>query len=426
MIFLFPALLLLGAIVVYPILSTTARSLFGPDGSFFTPGNRPEFVGLANYVAVFTSPATLTAFKNNAIWVVVAPTLVTVLGLIFAVLTERIKWASAFKLLVFMPMAISFLAAGITFRLVYDQNPDVGVVNAAVVTVHDVFVPPSDYPGARPRDGRVLVADPDGEGFRTTASYRPGDVPALGLVGVPPDRLPDDAAQAKKPVTAADAIEGVVWVDFAPGGTGTPGVVDAAEKGMPGVVVEAVRGQEVVATTETGLDGRFSFKGLAAGDYQLRLPGSNFTPPFNGASWLGPTLITPSIIASYLWIWAGFAMVLIAAGLAALPREALEAARVDGATEWQVFRRVTIPLLAPVLIVVFVTLVINVLKVFDLVLIIAPQTSQDEATVLALEMYNASYGGGRNFGLASALAVVLFVLVLPAMLYNMRRFRRGQ
>ncbi len=418
-IFLFPALLLLGAIVVYPIFYTIALSFFGSSGW-------KEFVGVDNYVDVFTSPATLQAFKNNAVWVVVAPTLVTILGLIFAVLTERIKWASAFKLLVFMPMAISFLAAGITFRLVYDQNKDIGVLNAAVVTVHDIFVPPSDYPGARPRDGKVLVQDSAGDGFRTVQSFKPGDAPTLGLVGLPPASLPAEAAPAKEPAAAADALEGTVWLDFAPGGKGEQGAIDAAEKGMPNVTVEAVRGSEVVATTTTGPDGRFSFKGLASGDYQLRLPQANFAEPFAGVSWLGPSLITPSIIVSYLWIWAGFAMVLIAAGLAALPREALEAARVDGATEWQVFRRVTVPLLAPVLIVVFVTLVINVLKIFDLVLIIAPGSSQDEATVIALEMYRASYGGGNNLGLASALSVVLFLLVLPAMLYNMRRFRRGQ
>ena len=76
-------------------------------------------------------------------------------------------------------------------------------------------------------------------------------------------------------------------------------------------------------------------------------------------------------------------MVLIGAGLAALPRDALEAARMDGANEWQIFRRITVPLLAPVLTVVFVTLVINVMKVFDLVYIIAPGPVQEDATVLA-------------------------------------------
>jgi ABC-type sugar transport system permease subunit len=117
-------------------------------------------------------------------------------------------------------------------------------------------------------------------------------------------------------------------------------------------------------------------------------------------------------------------MVLIVAGLAAIPREALEAARVDGATEWQVFRRVTVPLVRPVLVVVVVTLVINVLKIFDLVLVLAPESVQSQANVIALDMWRVSFGGGQDQGLGSALGVLLFLLVLPAMLFNVRRFRR--
>jgi ABC-type sugar transport system permease subunit len=154
----------------------------------------------------------------------------------------------------------------------------------------------------------------------------------------------------------------------------------------------------------------------------LRLPKGNFTASYGGAEWLGSTLITPAIIGSYLWVWSGFAMVLIAAGLAAIPRDALEAARVDGGTEWQVFRRVTIPLLAPVLVVVLVTLVINVLKVFDLVFIIGG--GDPNANVLALEMWTKSFGGGNDPGSGSAIAVLLFLLVLPAMLFNIRRLRQ--
>ncbi|MFD0598265.1 ABC transporter permease subunit [Catellatospora coxensis] len=125
-------------------------------------------------------------------------------------------------------------------------------------------------------------------------------------------------------------------------------------------------------------------------------------------------------------MWAGFAMVLITAGLSAIPRDALEAARVDGATEWQVFRRVTVPLVRPVLVVVIVTLTINVLKIFDLVLVLAPESSQDDANVIALQMYRVSFGGGLDFGLGSALGVLLFLLVLPAMLFNVRRMRKEQ
>ena len=96
------------------------------------------------------------------------------------------------------------------------------------------------------------------------------------------------------------------------------------------------------------------------------------------------------MIISYIWIWAGFAMVVIAAGLAAIPRDVLEAARTDGGTEWQVFRRVTVPLLAPVLTVVFITMLINVLKVFDIVVAVAPGSVQDDANVLALAMWRTS------------------------------------
>ena len=86
--------------------------------------------------------------------------------------------------------------------------------------------------------------------------------------------------------------------------------------------------------------------------YRVELEASNFRAPWTGWVWLGDTDVTPigpavvtvSVIVSYLWIWAGFSMVVIAAGLAAIPRETQEAARVDGAGEWQVFRRVTIPL----------------------------------------------------------------------------------
>ena len=126
---------------------------------------------------------------------------------------------------------------------------------------------------------------------------------------------------------------------------------------------------------------------------------------------------------AYIWIWAGFAMVILAAGLAAIPRDLLEAARIDGANEWQVFRRVTAPLLTPVLVVVFITMIINVLKAFDIVLSLAPGSVQDEANVIALAMWRTSFGV-RNFGLGSAIAVFLFVLVIPVLALNIRRFRR--
>ncbi|MER6787983.1 ABC transporter permease subunit [Streptomyces sp. NPDC000658] len=420
LLFAFPALLLLGALVVYPVLFSIGRSFFDASGT--------RFVGGENYTEMFHDPATLNAVRNTAVWVVVAPALLTGLGLVLAVLVEKVRWATAFKLLLFMPMAVSFLAAGIIFRLAYDEDPDKGVLNAAVVSVHDAFRGTSPYPEGRAREGGTLTRGADGS-YRTGADVSPGASLALPLVGVPPKNVPADArpaypAAARK--AAPGELRGVVYLDFTPGGGGRQGTVDPRESGLPGTKVEAVRDGRTVAGTTTAADGSFSFPGLAAGSYTLTLPASNFAQPYDGVSWLGPALVTPAIIGAYLWIWTGFAMVLIGAGLAALPRDALEAARMDGANEWQIFRRITVPLLAPVLTVVFVTLVINVMKVFDLVYIIAPGPVQEDATVLATQMWLVSFGGGNNQGLGSALGVLLLLLVVPAMVFNVRRFRRSQ
>ncbi|MEV0494366.1 ABC transporter permease [Streptomyces atratus] len=418
--FVLPALLLLGALVVYPVVFSVGRSFFDASGT--------RFVGGDNYSEMFRDPATLKAIRNSTIWVVVAPTLLTGLGLVLAVLVEKIRWSTAFKLLLFMPMAVSFLAAGIIFRLAYDEDPDKGVLNAAVVGVHDAFKGTSSYPTARARDGQGLTKGADGS-YRTTAAASPGHTVGLGLVGVLPKDLPKNAEPAYTAAgqkAAGDELRGVVYLDFTPGGGGESGKVDRQESGLPAMKVEAAREGRTVASTTTAADGSFRFSGLDPGSYTVRLPASNFAPPYGGVSWLGPTLVTPAIIGAYLWIWTGFAMVLIGAGLAALPRDALEAARMDGANEWQVFRRITVPLLAPVLTVVFVTLVINVMKVFDLVYIIAPGPVQEDATVIATQMWLVSFGGGNNQGLGSALGVLLLLLVIPAMVVNVRRFRRSQ
>ncbi|ANS65612.1 integral membrane transport protein [Streptomyces lincolnensis] len=411
--FLLPALVLLGALVVYPIGYSLIRSFYNQSGS--------GFAGFDNYEALFTDDGIRTALKNNIIWVVFAPTVATALGLIFAVLTERVRWGTAFKLVVFMPMAISMLAAGIIFRLVYDQDPDKGFANAVWVGIHDTFAESSAFPKAHPGRESPLVAQSGG--FVTKEPVRTGEAVTLPMVGVAPDQMPDGAKAAAAPQADPGKITGTTWQDFTRGkGVGKLGGVDASEFGYPGMKIEAVRDGKVVASTEAAADGTFTLPASADGA-QLRLPASNFKEPYNGLDWLGPSLVTPAIIGSYVWMWAGFAMVLIAAGLAGIPRELLEAARVDGATEWQVFRRVTVPLLAPVLAVVAVTLMINVLKIFDLVFIIAPGSSQDDANVLALELYRKGFSEDQP-GVASAISVFLLLLVIPVMWFNIRRLRR--
>ena len=412
--FLLPAAVLLLVWVVYPAAYTVWRSFFDASGH--------RFVGLAKYRQMFTSTSTLTAIKNNAIWVVVAPTLVTAVGLVFAVLTERIRFAPAFKIVIFMPMAVSFLAAGVIFRFVYEQDPHRGLANAMLTGVADIFRPPGPYPGARP--SQPDLARSDQRGFLWTATYGPGESAALGLLGLPPARLPKHAGTAATATAQPGAITGTVWLDFSPGNETRKGVVDPGERGMPGATIQAVNeAGKTVASGKSDDRGRFAIAGLGPGRYRLRVAASTFRPPWGGLSWLGPSLITPAVIGSFIWIWAGFAMVVIAAGLAAIPREMLEAARVDGASEWQVFRLVTVPLLWPVLLVVAVTLMINVLKIFDLVFVIPPGSVQDNANVVALEMWRVSFGGGNDQGLGSALAVLLFLLVVPAMVFNIRRFR---
>jgi alpha-glucoside transport system permease protein len=413
LIFLFPAVALLGVWIVYPTIRTIVRSLFDATGD--------EFVWLDNYEEVFRSDVLFTAIKNNAIWVLVVPALVTAIGLVFAVLTERIAFSVAFKTTVFMPMAISAFAAGITWRIVYIQDPDRGAINAGIAAVRDAVDPPGALPEARPSSESLQPSD---GGFTLNEAVNPGDVVSLGLTAIREDEVPEGSEQAVQPESLQGGITGVVWRDFKPGG-GEPGQVEEEELGLPGVTVE-LRDRDsgdTVATAETENDGTFRFEELDEGQYTAGIGAETFAEPFEGVTWLGEDLITPAIIIAYIWIWAGFAMVVIAAGLSAIPRDVLEAARTDGGTEWQVFRRVTVPLLAPVLTVVFITMLINVLKVFDIVLAVAPGSVQDDATVLALSMWRTAFTA-NDFGVGSAIAVFIFVLVIPILALNIRRFRR--
>src|SRR5206468_6930762 len=132
--FLAPAAILLGVWIIYPAVRTMIRSFYNRDGT--------GFVGIDNYKSIFSTPTITTAIKNNAIWVLVVPALVTSIGLVFAVLTERIRWSVAFKTVVFMPMAISLFAAGVIWRVMDQQDPQVGALNAGIRVVHDAFKPP--------------------------------------------------------------------------------------------------------------------------------------------------------------------------------------------------------------------------------------------------------------------------------------------
>src|SRR5437763_2755672 len=141
-IFLAPAAVVLSVWMVYPAVYTVIRSFFGQSGYLGT------WVGVDNYKHLWHDQNLRTAIKNNIIWVAVVPAFVTALGLIFAVLPERVRWSVAFKTIVFLPIAISAFATGVTWRHMYQQDPNVGAVNALGRVAVDAVSSPGVLPNA--------------------------------------------------------------------------------------------------------------------------------------------------------------------------------------------------------------------------------------------------------------------------------------
>lgn len=137
-------------------------------------------------------------------------------------------------------------------------------------------------------------------------------------------------------------------------------------------------------------------------------------------AWLSTTPInTFMIIIVGIWIWSGFCMTILAAALKSVPDEILEAARVDGATEWTVFWKIMVPIILPTITVVVTTMVINVLKLFDLVYVMTGGNFQTD--VIANRMYTEMYKN-FNVGRGTAIAVILVLAIIPFIYYNVRRF----
>ena len=249
--------------------------------------NSTEFVGLQNYVAVFTERTMQIALRNNLLWIIFGATLSVLLGLIIAVLADRSRFERVSKAMIFMPMAISFVGAGVIWNFVYEVKPpnapQIGLLNAIVVAL-----------GGEPK----------------------------------------------------------AWV-------------------------------------------------------ALSAP-----QPFN---WINNIFL----IVIVVWLQVGFAMVLFSAALKGIPTEVLEASRVDGASEWQVFTRIMIPSIRGTIITVATTVIIFTLKIFDVVWVMTG--GQFSTQVVATEFYR-QYFTARNFGFGSAIAMVLFIAVIPVMFYNLRQF----
>jgi alpha-glucoside transport system permease protein len=271
-----PAFAFLGLFLVYPMIGTIIASFQNTFGT--------KFVGLANYIWFFTSDDALSALKNNLLWLIFLTGLVVGLGLLVAVLVDRVRYESFAKGVIFVPLAISMVAAGVIWLYMYGYNPP-GAVQTGTLNA------------------------------------------AIGTAGLGP---------------------------------------------VPWLQVES-----------------FSVN-------------------------------TFMLIIVMTWMWTGFGMVIISAALKGINPELLEAARVDGATELQVFRGIVFPLLVPTLVVVSTTMIITALKTFDIVFTMTG--GQLHTDVVATLMYNNMFHFNQ-FGRASALAVVLLLAIVPIMFFNIGRFR---
>jgi len=271
-----PALAFLTVFLVYPTIGTVIRSFQNKAGT--------AFIGLDNFSWFFGSDAALISLRNSLIWVVVLTGITVGLGLLIALVVDRVRYESVAKSVIFVPLAISMTAASViwTFMYWYTPPPDaqIGTLNAI-----------------------------------------------LGVFGIEPQ----------------------AWLQLS----------DAAVNTIMLVIVMA-------------------------------------------------------------WMWTGFAMVILSAALKGINPELLEAARVDGATERQVFRRITLPLLAPTVAVVSTTMIITALKAFDVVYVMT--SGHFDTQVVAFQMIQEKYTN-LNDGRASAIAVILLLAIIPVMALNIQRFR---
>lgn len=144
---------------------------------------------------------------------------------------------------------------------------------------------------------------------------------------------------------------------------------------------------------------------------------------FQPIAWLGRSdTVNFAIIAAAVWGSTGFAMVVLSAALKGIPPELMEAARVDGANEWNIFARITLPMLSLPISVVTITLVISVIKVFDIIYIMTNGGPRGASRVIAYTMYVETFQGGRA-GYGAAVAVIMLLLIIPIMVFNIKRFR---
>ncbi len=278
--FVGPAIVILGIFLLYPTVITFKLS--------FQDRNGEGWVGLDNYVTLFTDPGTLEAIRNSVIWVIVVPLLSVGIGLIFAVLSDRLgsKSEALAKSFIFMPMAISFVGASIVWKFVYNFRP---------------------------------------EGFGEQIGLLNGIWSGLGN-------------------------DPVAWL--------------------------------------------------------LQEPWNNFY-----------------LMVILVWLQTGFSMVILSAAIKSVPEDIIEAARIDGASEFKVFTKIVLPSIASSLVVVGTTIIITVWKVFDIVFVM---TSGEFGTSVVAERMVTEFFTFGDSGKGASLAVVLLVAIIPLMILNVKRFQEQE
>ncbi len=147
---------------------------------------------------------------------------------------------------------------------------------------------------------------------------------------------------------------------------------------------------------------------------------------FDPVAWLqidSAKLNSLLLMVIMIWTQAGFAMVLLSAAIKSVPEETLEAARIDGATEVQTFFRIVVPQIWATVITVFITVLIGVMKVFDIIYVAT--NGNFNTNVIGVEFFNQIFTN-RNYGYASAIVIMLMIAIIPVMVYQVRHFKKQE
>lgn len=405
-----PTLLILGLFLVYPTVETIWVSFH--DNYYRPSEDKPTtFVGLDNYIDAFDDSAMGVAFRNNALWLVLMTTFTVGMGLLLAVLLDRVRYEAVGKSIIFLPMAISFTAASVIWRFIYAYRPpsknQIGFLNGTLTALKDFVSNPVSYQILNALLWvfgslalvliLIILAKAVGDALRTwkvdqhfgsLASTIVGGFVLLGAHYV----------LGWLGASSAGAVWYFLWLAF----------------GSVGAVLLVVLGLR-----DRSLGAYFVVSLTVALLAQFVLNQADFEPQF----WLSlrPWINNISLIVAGIWVWTGFCMVILSAAYKAIPAELLEAARIDGSNEWQVFRHITIPFMKPTIAVVTTTIIIFVLKTFDIVYVMTNGNYGTE--VLANRMIKTMYTFPPDYGKSSAIAVFLLILIIPFIIINIRRFQ---